>query len=141
MVKRIIIGSIRLFFSSKLTHGHDTRPGLHPAAPQHWFGRVRRYAAELKPTSYCGWIGKPIIFDCSLSSRERLRRERWRRKMPLPGRVVAAPPGVHGFDANSVLNRGQTIIRNDKIDTVAIDRNLTKNDSFGSSALWLSTSG
>ena len=25
--------------------------------------------------------------------------------MPLPGRVVAAPPGVHGFDANSVLNR------------------------------------
>ena len=24
--------------------------------------------------------------------------------MPLPGRVVAAPPGVHGFDANSVLN-------------------------------------
>ena len=26
--------------------------------------------------------------------------------MPLPGRVVAAPPGVHGFDANSVLNRG-----------------------------------
>ena len=34
------------------------------------------------------------------------RRERRRRKMPLPGRVVAAPPGVHGFDANSVLNRG-----------------------------------
>src|SRR5258708_15097971 len=28
-----------------------------------------------------------------------------RRQMPLPGRVVAAPPGVHGFDANSVLNR------------------------------------
>jgi hypothetical protein len=26
--------------------------------------------------------------------------------MPLPGRVVAAPPGVHGFDTNSVLNRG-----------------------------------
>jgi hypothetical protein len=25
--------------------------------------------------------------------------------MPLPGSVVAAPPGVHGFDANSVLNR------------------------------------
>src|SRR5258708_28608580 len=25
--------------------------------------------------------------------------------MPLPGRVVAAPPGVHGFDANSVLDR------------------------------------
>ena len=28
-----------------------------------------------------------------------------RRQMPLPGRIVAAPPGVHGFDANSVLNR------------------------------------
>jgi hypothetical protein len=26
--------------------------------------------------------------------------------MPLLGRVVAAPPGVHGFDADSVLNRG-----------------------------------
>ena len=26
--------------------------------------------------------------------------------MPLPGTVVAAPVGVHGFDANSVLNRG-----------------------------------
>ena len=25
--------------------------------------------------------------------------------MPLPGSVFAAPPGVHGFDANSVLNR------------------------------------
>ena len=25
--------------------------------------------------------------------------------MPLPGRVLAAPPGVHGFDTNSVLNR------------------------------------
>jgi hypothetical protein len=25
--------------------------------------------------------------------------------MPLPGSVVAAPLGVHGFDANSVLNR------------------------------------
>ena len=25
--------------------------------------------------------------------------------MPLLGSVVAAPPGVHGFDANSVLNR------------------------------------
>ena len=25
--------------------------------------------------------------------------------MPLPGKVVAAPPGVHGFDTNSVLNR------------------------------------
>jgi len=35
----------------------------------------------------------------------------------------------------------QTIIRNDKIDGVAIDRNLTKNDSFGSAVLWLSTSG
>ena len=35
----------------------------------------------------------------------------------------------------------QTIIRNDKIDGVSIDRNLTKNDSFGSSVLWLSTSG
>ena len=34
----------------------------------------------------------------------------------------------------------QTIIRNDKIDGVSIDRNLTKNDSFGSSVLWLSTS-
>ena len=34
----------------------------------------------------------------------------------------------------------QTIIRNDKIDGVAIDRNLTKNDSFGSAVLWLSTS-
>src|SRR6516165_10875765 len=33
------------------------------------------------------------------------RRECWRRKMPLPGKVVAAPPGVHGFDTNSVLNR------------------------------------
>jgi hypothetical protein len=28
-----------------------------------------------------------------------------RRQMPLPGKVVAAPPGLHGFDANSVLNR------------------------------------
>jgi hypothetical protein len=27
------------------------------------------------------------------------------RQMPLPGRVVAAPPGVHGFDASTVLNR------------------------------------
>jgi len=35
----------------------------------------------------------------------------------------------------------QTIIRNDKIDRVAIDRNLTKNDNFGGSVLWLSTSG
>jgi Domain of unknown function (DUF1906) len=35
----------------------------------------------------------------------------------------------------------QTIIRNDKIDGVSIDRNLTKNDSFGGSVLWLSTSG
>jgi hypothetical protein len=167
--------------------------------------------------------------------------------MPLPGRVVAAPPGVHGFDANSVLNRRicelakarglefciryvsrqdvqpvgdlsgaevnvilgaglalmpvqiaycnawfaelesagfvpgvyvgakailtgnelfwrlttkhywksgsrvpdiphrgyqlvQSIIRNDKIDGVAIDRNLTKSDNFGGSVLWLSTS-
>ena len=25
--------------------------------------------------------------------------------MPLPGRVVAAPPGLHGFDANTVLTR------------------------------------
>ena len=25
--------------------------------------------------------------------------------MPLLRRVVAAPPGMHGFDANSVLNR------------------------------------
>ena len=25
--------------------------------------------------------------------------------MPLPGRVFAAPAGVHGFDANSVLDR------------------------------------
>ena len=25
--------------------------------------------------------------------------------MPLPGSVFAAPPGVHGFDVNSVLNR------------------------------------
>jgi hypothetical protein len=148
--------------------------------------------------------------------------------MPLRGRVVAAPPGVHGFDANTVLNRRvcevakargfefciryvsrrdvqphetmiaycnkwfaevqgagfvpgvyvgarailtgnelfwrlstkhywksgsrvpdiphrgyqliQTIIRNDKIDGVAIDRNLTKNDNFGGSVLWLSAS-
>jgi hypothetical protein len=44
----------------------------------------------------------------SLSERERpsLRNMfHGRRQMPLPGRVVAAPPGVHGFDANSVLNR------------------------------------
>ena len=34
----------------------------------------------------------------------------------------------------------QSIIRNDKIDGVAIDRNLTKNDNFGVSVLWLSTS-
>jgi Domain of unknown function (DUF1906) len=34
----------------------------------------------------------------------------------------------------------QTIIRNDKIDGVAIDRNLTKNDNFGGSVLWLSAS-
>ena len=34
----------------------------------------------------------------------------------------------------------QSIIRNDKIDGVAIDRNLTKSDNFGGSALWLSTS-
>jgi hypothetical protein len=34
----------------------------------------------------------------------------------------------------------QTIIRNDKIDGVAIDRNLTKNDDFGGSVLWLSGS-
>ena len=34
----------------------------------------------------------------------------------------------------------QTIIRNDKIDGVAIDRNLTKNDNFGDSVLWLSAS-
>jgi len=24
--------------------------------------------------------------------------------MPLPGKIAAPPPGVHGFDANSVLN-------------------------------------
>ena len=34
----------------------------------------------------------------------------------------------------------QTIIRSDKIDGVAIDRNLTKNDDFGGTALWLSAS-
>jgi hypothetical protein len=34
----------------------------------------------------------------------------------------------------------QSIIRNDKIDGVAIDRNLTKSDNFGGSVLWLSTS-
>ena len=34
----------------------------------------------------------------------------------------------------------QTIIRNDKIDGVEIDRNLTKNDNFDGSVLWLSTS-
>ena len=34
----------------------------------------------------------------------------------------------------------QTIIRNDKIDGVAIDRNLTKSDNFGGSVLWLSAS-
>jgi hypothetical protein len=34
----------------------------------------------------------------------------------------------------------QTIIRNDKIDGIAIDRNLTKNDEFGGSVLWLSES-
>jgi len=32
----------------------------------------------------------------------------------------------------------QSIIRNDMIDDVAIDRNLTKNDNFGGSVLWLS---
>ena len=35
----------------------------------------------------------------------------------------------------------QTIIRNDKIEGLAIDRDLTKNDNFGGSVLWLSTSG
>jgi hypothetical protein len=35
----------------------------------------------------------------------------------------------------------QTIIRNDKIEGVAIDRNLTKTDNFGGSVLLLSTSG
>ena len=34
----------------------------------------------------------------------------------------------------------QTIIRNDKIDGVEIDRNLTKNDNFGGSVQWLSAS-
>ena len=34
----------------------------------------------------------------------------------------------------------QSIIRNDKIDGVAIDRNLTKNDNFGGSVQWLSAS-
>jgi len=40
----------------------------------------------------------------------------------------------------SRLSARQSIIRNDKIDGVAIDRNLTKSDNFGGSVLWLSTS-
>ena len=34
----------------------------------------------------------------------------------------------------------QSTIRNDKIDGVAIDRDLTKSDNFGGSVLWLSMS-
>jgi hypothetical protein len=33
----------------------------------------------------------------------------------------------------------QKIIRNDKIDGVEIDRNLTVNDSFGQSVIWLTS--
>jgi Domain of unknown function (DUF1906) len=46
------------------------------------------------------------------ASIDRLGRERpsarehvQETQMPLPGRVVAASPGVHGFDTNTVLNR------------------------------------
>jgi hypothetical protein len=39
------------------------------------------------------------------------------------------------------LTLDAVVIRNDKVDGVAMDRNLTQNDSFGSSVLWLSTSG
>ena len=49
-----------------------------------------------------------------------------------------------GSRVPDIPNRGyqlvQSIIRHDKIDGVAIDRNLTKSDNFGGSALWLSTS-
>jgi hypothetical protein len=31
-------------------------------------------------------------------------KARRRAQMPLTGRIAAAPPGVHGFDANSVLD-------------------------------------
>ena len=49
-----------------------------------------------------------------------------------------------GSSVPDIPHRGyqliQSIIRNDKIDGVTIDRNLTKNDNFGGSVQWLSAS-
>jgi hypothetical protein len=57
-------------------------------------------------------------------------------------RIDAALSSLRVFQLRipDIPHRDYQLIRNDKIDGVAIDRDLTKSDNFGGSVLWLSIS-